>query len=259
MFRWSEETLHILPAGLDSPALLTVSAAARDIHDVEMLPVVDQVSELGAALADVSSGGILLLDSQLVSDRESMPVLPPEWMPIVILDSENREIPGWLSGEAFLHLSRPLNRHSTRVTLERGMAYIRAMEAALRLGRLYESASQGVPDVGNDPRYVVSEDQKRIRLIRVDDIRWVEAAGNYMRLHTEDGSFLVRATMKSLASELDDRFLRIHRSHLVNRRYVRELRPLRDGSYDVLLDGGTRVRMSRSYRDALEDILARGI
>lgn len=259
MFRWSEETVKILPVGLDSPALATVSAAARDIHDMELLPAAEELSALGAAVADATSGGMVLLDSRLATDRDSMSALPPEWLLIVIASSDGTETPEWLSEEAFLHLSRPLDPQLTRDTLESGKAYIRATEAALRLGRLYESASNGIQEVGREPRYVVSEDQNRIRLIKVDDIRWVEAAGNYMRLHTEEGSFLVRATMKSLASSLDDRFLRIHRSHLVNREYIRELRPVRDGSYDVLLDGGTRVRMSRSYRDALEDILARGI
>lgn len=259
MFRRARAIIAVLPAGLDAPALERVSAAAGGIHDIDVQPAVEQMSELEPALSDTPSGGILLLDDDLVPDRASMPVLPPRWLLCVIVGPGRREIPNWLSEEAFVCLSRPLDEDVLRETLERGKAYLRAIDAQLRLDRLFESVSKGIRDVGAESRYVVSEDQKRIRLIRVEDIRWIEAAGNYMRVHTADGSLLVRATMKSLASKLGDRFLRIHRSHLVNRRFVKELRPVRDGAYDVLLEDGTRVRMSRSYSDALDEILARGI
>ncbi|MBL0179393.1 MAG: response regulator transcription factor [Gemmatimonadetes bacterium] len=90
-------------------------------------------------------------------------------------------------------------------------------------------------------------------VLEVADIRWIEAADNYVRLHTAEGVHLSCRTMRDLEALLDPkRFARIHRSAIVALRLVRELRPLGDGDQELLLEGGGRLVLTRSYRDAFE-------
>jgi len=94
---------------------------------------------------------------------------------------------------------------------------------------------------------------RRTRVLDVREIRWIEANDNYVRLHTADGAHLSRRTMRELELQLDPRqFARVHRSAIVAIRRVKELRPLGDGDYEIILDSGTKLTLTRSYRDAFE-------
>jgi two-component system, LytTR family, response regulator len=93
----------------------------------------------------------------------------------------------------------------------------------------------------------------RLYFVRVDDIDWVEAAGNYVKLHVGRDTHLLRETMTGMEKLLDpSRFLRIHRSAIVNLDRVREMQPWFSGEYTVILRDGTQLRLSRVYRDRLE-------
>jgi two-component system, LytTR family, response regulator len=79
----------------------------------------------------------------------------------------------------------------------------------------------------------------------VDSVDWIEAAGNYVRLHHGAQEHLVRRTLTGLARRLGDRFVRIRRTALVNARAITALEPYGKGSYVVHLKGGTRLVSSR--------------
>ena len=92
---------------------------------------------------------------------------------------------------------------------------------------------------------------ERVVVVSVDDVDYVEAADNYVRLQTRGGRHLMRETIKGLEARLDPRrFARIHRSTIVNLGRVRELQPLFNGEMAVVLKDGTTLTMSRGYRDA---------
>lgn len=92
----------------------------------------------------------------------------------------------------------------------------------------------------------------RIVFLRVEEIDWVEAADNYVRIHSGRESHLIRETLQSLESRLNpEKFLRIHRSTLVNLDRIRELRPIFHGDYLVKLNDGTELTLSRNYREKL--------
>ena len=98
----------------------------------------------------------------------------------------------------------------------------------------------------------------RIVFVSADSVEWIEADDKYARLHTSSGSHLVRQTLGALASQLDSRkFLCIHRSAVVNVERVKELRPLFNGEHEVVLHGGARLTLSRTYRDKLYELLGR--
>lgn len=89
----------------------------------------------------------------------------------------------------------------------------------------------------------------RVFFLKTEDIAWVEAAGNYLRLHVGKETYSLRETMNNLESRLDpDRFWRIHRSTIVNVDRIRELQPLFHGDYVVILQDGTELTLSRTYR-----------
>ena len=89
-------------------------------------------------------------------------------------------------------------------------------------------------------------------------IEWVDAAGDYMCVHAEGRTHVVRATMKQFEERLDPAdFQRIHRSTIVNVRRIRKLKPHTNGEYFLTLDGGHELKLSRSYRDRLERILGK--
>jgi two-component system LytT family response regulator len=90
------------------------------------------------------------------------------------------------------------------------------------------------------------------QLVRVDDVDWFEAEGNYVRLHVGTVSHLIRSTLRGMADQLDpSTFIRIHRSTIVNVNRIREIQPWFGGDYIALLHDGRQLRVSRSYRDHL--------
>ena len=85
---------------------------------------------------------------------------------------------------------------------------------------------------------------------------WVEAEGNYVSIHTGKKSYLLRETISSLESQLDPKkFIRIHRSSIVNINRIKELQPWSHGEYHVILQDGTQLTLSRSYREKLQAAL----
>ena len=96
----------------------------------------------------------------------------------------------------------------------------------------------------------------RVTFVRIEDIDWIEAAGNYVRLHTGKEDHLLRESLSGLEAKLDRaRFVRIHRSTIVNVERIRELQPAFHGDYVFILHDGTELALSRSYRDSLKDSL----
>jgi|HubBroStandDraft_4_1064222.scaffolds.fasta_scaffold225273_2 two-component system LytT family response regulator len=92
----------------------------------------------------------------------------------------------------------------------------------------------------------------RVFFLRVDELDWVEAAGNYVRLHAGREEYLYRETMSRLEASLDpEKFARIHRSVIVNVERVKELHPLFRGDYAVILRDGRKLTLSKAYRDRL--------
>lgn len=100
----------------------------------------------------------------------------------------------------------------------------------------------------------------RIAFVPVSDIDWIEAEGNYARLHAARRVYDMRETLQALAEKLDPReFIRIHRSTIVNVRRVREVQPWFQGSHIVVLNTGEELRMSRYQREAVERLLGKRI
>lgn len=97
----------------------------------------------------------------------------------------------------------------------------------------------------------------KVMFVKTTDIDWIEAADNYACLHCAGVTHVLRETLNSLESRLDRRmFLRIHRSIIVNADRITELQPWFRGDYLVILKDGSKLKLSRTYREALSSILA---
>ena len=96
----------------------------------------------------------------------------------------------------------------------------------------------------------------RVFFLDVDDIDWVEAADNYVKVHAKGETHVVRQTLQRMEEWLSPkRFVRIHRSTIVNVARIREIQPWFGGEYVVLLRDGTKVSTSRRYRPRLQALL----
>ena len=103
---------------------------------------------------------------------------------------------------------------------------------------------------------VVFKSRGRILFLRVSEIRWIGAEENYVRISTGNESHLLRETITSLEERLDpSEFLRVHRSAIVNLRFVKEVRAQAHGDYSVLMQNGRKVAMSRSYYSHIRSLL----
>lgn len=119
---------------------------------------------------------------------------------------------------------------------------------AERLARALEAAAPARPRLD---RFLIRE-RERSRFVSAAEVDWIEAAGNYLKLHTRDGIHLLRGTLKDLLPRLDPgRFARIHRTTIVNLERVRYLEPWSHGDQVVVLERGERLTLSRRFRNAL--------
>jgi len=102
--------------------------------------------------------------------------------------------------------------------------------------------------------------QGRILVLPTERVDWIEAAGVYVRLHTPDSQPLIRRSMNELEQRLDpDRFIRIHRSAIINVDRLHDLQPLTSGDFEVTLLDGTRLVLSRRYRHRVAEALGEPI
>lgn len=115
-----------------------------------------------------------------------------------------------------------------------------------------------IDDLKTNQKYaerLVVKSAGRIFFLGVEEIDWIEAADNYVRLHAGRDAHLLRETMNSLEGRLDPaQFLRIHRSTILNVRRIKELHPLFRGEYEVVLRDGTRLASGRGYRNRLQEL-----
>lgn len=99
---------------------------------------------------------------------------------------------------------------------------------------------------------LVVKDRDRYLLLKAADVDWIQSAANYVELHAHGKSYLLRVTMNDVEQQLRGlNFARIHRSTIVNVDRLSEIRPSAHGDFQVILDNGTSLRLSRAYRDQL--------
>jgi two-component system LytT family response regulator len=159
--------------------------------------------------------------------------------------------------QAIDYLLKPFGRQRFQSALARARRYLERERQGEMAGRLAELLRTGRAPEAIGERLLVKSGG-RISFVDVESIDWVEAEGNYVRLHAGDQVHLMRETMNALIDKIGShRFFRIHRSRIVNVKRVKELLIAGGGDYQVVLFDGTQLGLSRLYRDALQQQLTR--
>ena len=225
----------------------------RKFKDIEIvgecadgLSAVEKILEL--------SPDVVFLDIQMpgMDGFEVLRALPKENLPgVIFLTAYEQHALRAFEVHALDYLLKPVDDERFAVALDRARklddstARIRMTERILRmLGRDSEKHAS---------RFVVRTGS-RIQIVLVEDIDWIGAAGDYTELHVRGRSHLLRETMNSLEQNLDPaKFMRIHRSIIVNLKRIQKLELQAGGDYEVVLQSGDRLRLSRRFRKRLLD------
>jgi two-component system, LytTR family, response regulator len=153
------------------------------------------------------------------------------------------------------YLLKPFDRERFQAALARVKLHFRTRDAdelRLRVRELLDRIGAGT---ANDR--LVIRDAGRVFFLGLSEIDWIEAAGNYVRVHAGKQAHLVRHTISGMLAKVPaSEFLRVSRSAIVNLKRVREVQPLFNGCFVFILQSGVRVESSRRYRRQIADALA---
>lgn len=153
------------------------------------------------------------------------------------------------------YLLKPIDNGQLQQALARAAALLPLSDRAPVHDRMMNLIGQdraGQVVERQDGRVTLKDGNTLVR-VAVADIRWIDAAGDYVVVHTREGNHIVRASLRELEERLPPgAFARIHRSAIVNVAAVVRLRPHQNGEYFVDLEGGKQLKLSRGYRDQVE-------
>ena len=180
---------------------------------------------------------------------------PAQMPPVVFVTAYDRYALRAFDVRALDYLLKPFDRDRFQQALSRARQQLQQSapgELERRLLALVNDLREPAQKVD---RFVVKSGG-RVYFVRTDEIDWIEAAGNYVKLHVGAEAHLLRETMTAIEAQLDpDVFFRIHRCHIVNIERVQELQPWFNGEYVVCLKTGARLTLSRGYRDKFQQRL----
>jgi len=206
---------------------------------------------------------LLLLDIQM-PDLDGFQVLgeiPASELPIVVFTSAYDQYAiRAFEAHALDYLLKPFDQGRLHQAIERARVELKKSDHTQTTHRLLELLSHLKPEFatasqGPQNRLVIKA-KGRVIFLDLDEIDWVEAAANYVRLNAGKESYLLRETIARTSERLNpDEFIRIHRSTIVNARKIKELIPVNSGEYVVVLKSGKELSCSRSYRTLLQRII----
>ncbi len=170
------------------------------------------------------------------------------------------------------YLLKPADEERLAQTMDKIRQSLKSEENALHKSKLVRLVSDVT---GNDCQQILNElannepvtissysdilaikDAGEVSRVPVKDILWVDAAGDYMCVHTNENTHILRKTMKQLEETLDPRiFIRSHRSTIVNKNYINKFCSQLNGEYYLVMTNGKELKVSRSYKDKVKQIV----
>ena len=217
----------------------------------------DAVAAIAAHTPD-----LLFLDVQMprMSGFEVLESLPSGRMPLVIfVTSYDQYAVRAFEVHAIDYLLKPFDRPRFETALERAKARIRRK----RSGDVDQRILSLLEELKASQKYLerlIVKTGGRVIFLDVEEIDWIEAEGNYVNVHTGEKSHLLRETISNLETQVDPKkFVRIHRSAIVNINRIQELQPWFHGEYRVILHNGTQLTLSRNYREKLQNVLGNNL
>jgi len=219
---------------------------------------------------------ILFIDLKLpgLNGLEVVQVLQADVMPLVVFVSAYSEYAlDAFELNAIDYILKPANLGRLQKTMDRVRERLAPQQRDLEKYRLLkalgetsglaiseleewlENPQSPLPTSYRHELVIKNSDNERV-FVSVKDIRWIDAAGDYMCIHTLSENFIVRITMKKLETELDSKmFQRIHKSTLVNIQCVKSIQALRNNESMLDLGDEIKLKVSRNYSDAVRKII----
>jgi two-component system, LytTR family, response regulator len=224
-------------------------------------PDLEIVAEAGngrdaLALAVRLKPDLALVDVQMpeMDGLEMAASLPPDHPPIVIfVTAYDEHALRAFDVHALDYLLKPLDEDRLAAALDRARAQHKLATVSALSEQLLAALSS--LKVREPSARLALRDGDRVVFLPLEEIDWIEAADYYVEIHSGARSYLHRETLQRLEASLDpERFLRIHRSRLVNRDSIREIRSLGRSEMIVVLKGGVELKVARSCRSRLQHL-----
>jgi two-component system LytT family response regulator len=183
--------------------------------------------------------------------------IDPEHMPaIVFVTAYDGHALRAFEINALDFLLKPFDQARFEKALERARAQVNR-DRSTAIDALLVSLLEGLHEERKYPERLIVKSGGRVFFVRTEDIDWVEASGNYVKIHAKGEAHLIRESMKNMEAKLDAKtFVRIHRSAIVNIDRIKELEPWFHGEYVVIMRDGTRLTASRVFSERLSTAIA---
>ncbi|QDP01373.1 LytR/AlgR family response regulator transcription factor [Thalassotalea sp. PS06] len=250
--------LAVRLAGFDNIDIIGQCASGKDAIETIKTKAPDLVF-LDIQMPEVSGFDVV---RQLLNDSVDMPI-------VVFVTAFDHYAVQAFDIHALDYLLKPVDHERLSQTIDRVEAYVLQQKADFHKQRLIEVVSAVT---GNDSQAIIDqlEDDKPVStssysdvlaikdvgettLVPTKDIIWIDAAGDYMCVHTMEKTHILRKTMKELELLLDPRvFIRTHRSAMVNKRYIDKFGNQVNGEYYLILTNSKELKVSRSYKDRVK-------
>jgi two-component system, LytTR family, response regulator len=224
--------------------------------------VVGECADGEQAVAAISAHkpDLIFLDVQIPGRNgfEVLDALPAKsWPAVIFVTAFDKYAVRAFEVRALDYLLKPFNKARFSEALQRFHERKSRRSNGIDHKQELKEALQEIQRECRDNERIAIKSGSRIIFLRKGLIEWIEAQGDYVKLHIGKESHMLRETMAAAVARLDpNRFVRIHRSRIVNLDHVREIRPLWGGDYSVLLRDGTELIMSRTYRAGFQSVLS---
>jgi len=249
----------------------------ENIEEVEIIAEASNGREARERILELRPD-VAFVDIQMpgVSGLELVQQLPQEELPqIVFVTAYDQYAVQAFEINAVDYVLKPIEEERLALALERVREKLASADIATQREKLLEAVADLTQESPEEleqrlaageftrelsgsqyPEKIAIKDAGKITLVPAREIDWIDAAGDYMCVHANGETHVMRITMKELEQQLDPKvFQRIHRSTIVNLQRVREICAHINGEYYLVLNNGERLKMSRSYKNKVQHFL----
>jgi two-component system LytT family response regulator len=241
----------------ESPARQKLRIMLGSEPGVQLLAECQDGGETIRALAEFKPD-LLMLDIQMpdLDGFEILSRISPDAMPIIIFTTAyDRHAVRAFEAHALDYLLKPFDQERLHQAVNRARSELLRAKDRDATHRILDYLSESAERPRSDRRLVVKAGG-RIVFLSFDEIDWVEAAANYVKINVGKQSYLLRKGIGEIEERLGPtQFVRIHRSIIVNIKRIKELQPVNSGEYIVVLKDGKEVSCSRGYRAGLQQLI----
>jgi two-component system, LytTR family, response regulator len=247
---------------------------------LEKIPEIEVIGEASDGdqaihLCQTLSPDVLFLDLRLpgLNGIEVVQALQADVLPMVVFVSAYGEYAlDAFELNAIDYVLKPANLGRLQKTVERIMQRVKPVDSSKEKYKLLHALGETsgiaiselqdwlasdlpLPTLFNQELVIKNNEHEKV-FLPIKDIRWIDAAGDYMCVHTHSETHVVRITMKKLASQLDPKiFVRIHKSTLVNVNCIKSIKPLRNSESILELGNKVQLKVSRNFSSAIQKIV----